>query len=194
MNRFEKEIYQVTDPVTELLKVTENPHHRAILENYRRHIHLELAGQYEQIVAPDMMVDDPVYRINWGEPVTIRGKQDVLEFYRSAGGKYAMWNSEDKIAVADWGVCDELTFHFLLTGKDLEEFDIEVDDKTAYYHFTTRQAFIWPYDEQARLIGEHLYMDETSASVQKVDPSEVITSERVAEIHQELLNQLESAD
>jgi hypothetical protein len=76
----------------------------------------------------------------------------------------------------------------------LEEFDIEVDDKTAYYHFTTRQAFIWPYDEQARLIGEHLYMDETSASVQKVDPSEVITSERVAEIHQELLNQLESAD
>ena len=64
MNRFEKEIYPVTDPVTELLKVTENTHHRAILENYRRHIHLELAEQYEQIVAPDMMVDDPVYRIN----------------------------------------------------------------------------------------------------------------------------------
>ena len=56
MNRFEREIYQVTDPVTELLKVTEDPLHRAILENYRRHIHLELAGQYEQIVAPDMMV------------------------------------------------------------------------------------------------------------------------------------------
>ncbi|MDQ4075093.1 MAG: hypothetical protein M3220_02465 [Chloroflexota bacterium] len=194
MNRFEKENYQVTEPVAELLTVTENPHHRAILENYRRHIHLELAGQYEKIIAPDMMVDNPVYRINWGKPTTIRGKQEVLEFYRSAAGKYAMWNSEDKIAVADWGVCDELTFHFLLTGKDLEEFDIEVDDKTAHYHFTTRRAFIWPYDEYARLIGEHLYMDETSADVQQVDPSEVITPERVAEIHQELLNQLEFAD
>ncbi|TCJ13870.1 hypothetical protein E0L93_14260 [Rubrobacter taiwanensis] len=192
MNRFEEEIYRCMDPVAELLEVTEDPHHRAILENYRLHVHLEGSGQYERIVAPDMMVEEPVYRINWGEPTVIRGKQGVLDFYRSAG-RYVMWNSEDMIAVADWGLCDELTFNFLVTGEILGEFGVEVDDGESYYHFKTRQAFVWPYDERARLIGEHLYVDETSASVQKVDDDEVITPERAAEIHQELLNRLEHA-
>ncbi|MCL6633183.1 MAG: hypothetical protein K6T63_11185 [Alicyclobacillus herbarius] len=191
MNRFEREIYQCMEPVAKLLEVTENPHHRAILENYRRHVHLEGSGQYELIVAPDMMVDDPVYRINWGKPMVIRGKQAVIDFYRSAG-RYVMWNSEDKIAVADWGLCDELTFNFLATGHILKEFGVDVEDKDAYYHYSTRQAFVWPYDDKARLIGEHLYVDETSASVKKVDPSEVITPERAAEIHLELLHRLPS--
>ncbi|MCL6625366.1 hypothetical protein [Alicyclobacillus shizuokensis] len=189
MNRFEQGIYQCTEPVAKLLEVTDNPHHRAILENYRRHIHLEGSGQYELIVAPDMMVDEPVYRINWGVPTVIRGKQGVIEFYRSAA-RYVMWNSDDRIAVADWGLCDELTFHFLTTGHILEEFGVEVDDKDAYYHYTTRQAFVWPYDEQARLIGEHLYVDGTSAQVHKVDMEEVVTPERAAEIHLELLRRL----
>ena len=191
MNRFEEEIYHCMDPVAELLEVTEDPHHRAILENYRRHVHLEGSGQFEKIIAPDMMVDEPVYRINWGEPSVIRGKEGVLEFYRSAG-RYVMWNSEDRIAVADWGLCDELTFNFLTTGEILAEFGIEVDDKGAHYHFTSRQAFVWPYDERARLIGEHLYVDETSVSVREVDPSEVVNPERAREIHLELLNRLES--
>ncbi|MBX6762787.1 MAG: hypothetical protein K6T51_06800 [Rubrobacteraceae bacterium] len=191
MNRFEEEIYRCMDPVARLLEVTENPHHRAILENYRRHVHLEGSGQFEKIVAPDMMVDEPVYRINWGRPTVIRGKQGVIDFYRSAE-RYVMWNSEDRIAVADWGLCDELTFHFLTTGDILEEFGIEVENREAHYHFTSRQAFVWPYDEQARLIGEHLYVDETSISVEEVDPSEVVSPDRSREIHLELLARLES--
>jgi hypothetical protein len=192
MNRFEQEIYHMTDAVTELIKITENPHHRAILENYRRHIHLECAGLYEQIVAPDMMVENPVYRINWGEPQVIRGKDSIVEFYRSVGDA-VLWNSDDKIAVADWGLCDELTFHFLAKGKDLERVGVEVDDEEAIYHYKTRQAFVWPYDEKARLVGEHLYVDKTSAEVEKVDPSEVVTPERSREIHLELLSRLDKS-
>jgi hypothetical protein len=84
----------------------------------------------------------------------------------------------DKIAVADWGLADELTFHFMETEHILEEFGVEVEDKDAYYHFQTRQTFIWPYDGQARLIGEHLYVDATSATVERIDdPSELVTPE-----------------
>ena len=37
-----------------------------MLFNFWRHVHLEGSGQFDRIVAPDMMVDDPVYRITWG--------------------------------------------------------------------------------------------------------------------------------
>jgi hypothetical protein len=69
-------------------------------------------------------------------------------------------------------------------------YDVERDD--ALYHVASRQAFIWPYDDQARLAGEHLYEDKTSLEVEQVDPSEAITSERVHEIHRELLSKLEA--
>ena len=58
--------------------------------------------------------------------------------------------------VADWGIADELTFHQLARGADLQAIGYEVDDPDALYHTSSRQAFIWPYDSQARLIGENL--------------------------------------
>ncbi|WP_067930004.1 hypothetical protein [Alicyclobacillus kakegawensis] len=190
MNRFEEEIYHCTDVITKLIETTENPLHRAILKNYRRHIHLEGAGLFDDIVAPDMMTEEPVYRINWGKPSVIRGKQGVIDFYRSVKDA-VMWNTDDRIAVADWGLCDELTFNFLVTGRDLTELGIDVEDKEAVYHYRTRQAFVWPYDKHARLQGEHLYVDATSVHVEKVDPEEVITPARAREIHLEILETLE---
>lgn len=50
----------------------------------------------------------------------------------------------------------------------------------------------WPYDEKARLKGENLYEDKSTVKIVKVDPSEVITPERVAEIHRECLEKIEA--
>ncbi|GEO26444.1 hypothetical protein AAC03nite_22290 [Alicyclobacillus acidoterrestris] len=190
MNRFEEEVYHCTDVISDLLERTENPLHKAILKNYRRHIHLEGAGLFEDIIAPDMMTEEPLYRINWGEPSVIRGKQGVVDFYKSVK-EAVMWNTDDKIAVADWGLCDELTFNFLVTGIDLVALGVDVEDKDAIYHYQTRQAFVWPYDERARLIGEHLYVDATSVHVEKVHPNDVITPSRAREIHLEILKTLD---
>jgi hypothetical protein len=57
---------------------------------------------------------------------------------------------------------------------------------------SSRQAFIWPYDSEARLAGEHLYEDKTSLNIEEVDPSEAITPARVREIHLELLARLDA--
>ena len=191
MNRFEQAVHDCMKPTAELLAQTTKPLHRAILLNFWRHVHLEGSGQYETIIAPDSMADDPVYRVAWGaNPAVVKGKDAVVGFYRSVG-QAVLWNSDDRIAVADWGIADELTFHQLARGAGLRAVGYDVPDPDALYHVSSRQAFIWPYDEQARLKGEHLYEDKTSLQIEEIDPEEAITAERIREIHRDLLARLE---
>ena len=192
MNRFEKAVYDCMIPTAELLEATTKPLHRAILLNFWRHVHLEGAGEYEKIVAPDMMVDEPVYRITWGaNPAVITGKEGVLAFYNSVG-ESVLWHSDDRLAVGDWGVSDEITFHILARGADLKAIGYDVGDPEKLYHAASRQAFIWPYDSGARLAGEHLYEDKTSLAIHEVSPEEAITPSRVREIHREQYAKLEA--
>src|SRR3954453_13294544 len=192
MNRFEQAVYDCMIPTAELLDRTTVPLHRAMLLNFWRHVHLEGAGDFDRIVAPDMMVDHPVYRVTWGaNPAVIEGKDGVLGFYDSVGDA-VLWHSDDRLSVGDWGICDEITFHQLAVGSDLRAIGYDVDDTETLYHVSSRQAFIWPYDEQARLAGEHLYEDKTSLHIEAVDPAEAITPARVREIHREQLAKLEA--
>ena len=193
MNRFEKAVYDCMLPTAALVERTTNPLHRAILLNFWRHVHLEGAGDYDRILASDMTVDHPVYRVAWGDnPVVIEGKAGVLGFYNSVG-ETVLWHSDDRLAVNDWGICDEITFHQLAKGSDLQAVGYKVDKADGLYHVSSRQAFIWPYDVQARLAGEHLYEDKTSLKIEEVDPAEAITPARGREIHREQLAKLEAA-
>jgi hypothetical protein len=73
-------------PTARLLDETTNPLHRAMLLNLLAPRAAGGAGRYEELIAEDMMVDEPVYRVTWGvNPGVIRGKEGVLAFYnRSA--------------------------------------------------------------------------------------------------------------
>ena len=193
MNRFEQAVYDCMNPTRDLLERTENPLHRAILLNFWRHVHLEGSAQYEAITASDMMVDHPVYRVAWGAaPAVIEGKAGVIAFYESVG-EAVLWNSDDRLAVGDWGVADELTFNQLAAGETLQAIGYDVPKADGLYHVASRQAFIWPYDASARLSGEHLYEDKTSLKIVEVNPAEAITPARVREIHRERLAELEAA-
>ena len=137
-----------------------------------------------------MMVDEPVYRVTWGtSPAVIIGKDGVLTFYDSVGD--SVRGTPTASRGRRLGKCDELTFHQLAHGADLSR-RYEVDDPDALYHASSRQAFIWPYDAQARLAGEHLYEDKTSLVIEEVAPEEAITPARVREIHREQLAKLEA--
>jgi hypothetical protein len=192
MNRFEQMVYDCMIPTAALLEQTTKPLHRAILLNFWRHVHLEGSGQFDRIVAPDMMVDHPVYRVTWGaNPAVIEGKEGVLAFYRAVT-EAVLWHSDDRLSVADWGVCDEITFHQLAVGADLQAIGYDTPGADKLYHVSSRQAFIWPYNDRALLAGEHLYEDKTSLQIEEVDPSEGITPGRVREIHLEGLAKLEA--
>ena len=193
MNRFEQAVYDCMNPTARLLEQTSKPLHRAILLNFWRHVHLEGAGAYDKILAPDMITDNPVYRVTWGaNPSVIEGKAGVLGFYKSVG-EAVLWHSDDRLAVADWGVCDEITFHQLAGGADLTAIGYQVEHADRLYHVSSRQAFIWPYDPRGRLAGEHLYEDKTSLRIEEVPRSDAITPARVREIHREQLSRLEAA-
>jgi|SRR4051794_24928772 len=156
MNRFEPAVYDCMTPTAQLLERTTEPLHRAMLLNVWRHVHLEGVGEFTLIVAADMMVDHPLYRLTWAaNPAVIEGKDGVLAFYNSVGDA-VLWHSDDRLSVADWGVCDEITFHQLAHGGVLRAagYDVERDD--ALYHVASRQAFIWRCDDRAWLAGEHL--------------------------------------
>jgi len=192
MNPYEKAVQDCMLPTANLYERTTDPLHRAILLNFWRHVHLEGAGLYDDIVKPDMMVDHPVYRVSWGDsPALVEGKEGVLAFYNSVG-ETVLWHSDDRLAVADWGICDEITFHQLARGADLQAVGYSVEKADALYHVSSRQAFIWPYDATARLAGEHLYEDKTSLKIEEVDGSDVITPARVREIHKEQLAKLDA--
>ena len=193
MNQFEQAVYDCMKPTAKLLERTTEPLHRPILLNFWRHVHLEGSGQYDKILAADMTVEHPVYRVTWGaNPAVIEGKEGVRAFYNSVG-EAVLWHSDDRLSVADWGVCDELTFHQLAMGSDLKSIGYQVHHADRLYHVSSRQAFIWPYDAQARLAGEHLYEDKTSLHIEEVDRSAAITPSRVREIHREQLGKLEAA-
>lgn len=190
-SRYEAEIYACMDPAIALHDASDNPHHRAILKNYCRHVHLEGGGLFEEITAPDMMADDPVYHVTWGEnPFQIHGRQAVHDFYAGIG-EIVLWNSGDKVAVADWGIADEMWFHQMATGAELMKLGHKVDSEDGLYLVDSRQAFIWPYDENALLKGEHLYEDKSTLTIRAIDAADYITPERVREIHHECLAELE---
>ena len=78
------DITQTNKAVREQIEVTENPRHRYLLQAYGRHRNLEHAGRVEEIFAPEMMVERPVYRFNMiGQPpMQLDGREHVEPLYR----------------------------------------------------------------------------------------------------------------
>jgi hypothetical protein len=184
MSRFEPEFLASMAAVDAAIEATEDAHRKAILENYRRHVYLEVSGRFDDILSPEMTVEQPHYRISWAGKVTVLdGIKEVRSFYEGLGHADAvLWNTDETVAVADWGFAAELTLHQLINGEALVADGEEVDDPGATYHLASRQAFIWPYDERARLKGEHIYEDVSTRRFEKVASADVISPQRAAEL------------
>jgi hypothetical protein len=178
------DITQVTLAVDRSLEVTENPRHRQILENYRRHGLLEVSGRWPEIFDPEMTVEHPVYRITeGGRSLLLDGREQVQEFYRgmSEAGNLVMILEDEEIAVADWGFASESIFNHYTPGRVLIEGGDDVDDPDAWYLLRHRLAMVWHYDDRARMIGEHVYEDATSREIVKLGPEDVVTREEARE-------------
>lgn len=168
---------------------TDNPKHRRILKNYRLHGLLEVAGRYEELLAPDKTVEEPVYRLHeGGASLVLNGMAEVRAFYESltAANALVMWVNEQDIAVGDHGFSGEVEFLGFMPRTMVREsvFDrIEAGENPDDMVLLKRTlAFVWPYDEQQRLIGEHVYEDHASREIIEVDQADIITAQRAAEL------------
>jgi len=68
-----RDVTKFNAAIDRVLATTENPRHRYLLQGYSRHRYLEVAGRYEEIFAPDMMVEAPCYHFRAGGISTSTG-------------------------------------------------------------------------------------------------------------------------
>jgi len=167
---------------------TSNPHHRAILANYAEHVALEQAGRWREIFERDMIVEHPVYQTNLTpEGLTVLdGAKAVGDFYNGIGDEvFAMVN--ERIAVADWGLGSYSDIYEFVTGKTAQERGYEVEDPDRWYTLYVPQTMFWLYDENAKLLGEHLYWVDKQV-LRDADQDDILTQERIIESCDEFLS------
>lgn len=182
----ELDITNTNTAVQELIEVTENPRHRYLLQAYDRHRNLEHAGRYEEIFAPEMTVEHPVYRFNMlGQPpIVLAGRDQVEPMYRlwAETNQCIFYNESEAVAVGDWMVVSTMVGYQQTLSATLAAGGVEADEG-AVYLVRGRVAMIWPYDERGRLVGENVWeYDESEHDVIKLESDQVVTTERAAEL------------
>lgn len=164
-----------------LLETTENPHHRAILENYRRHAMLEVCGRWREILTPDMTVAEPVYIVH------SKTGAALLDGHAAVAGLYESYYDTDSctilledevLIVGDWGFSSEAMSHRLWRGKWLREQGEDIDDPEAWYIASNMTGMFWPYSRDAKMMGEHVYRGG-KRTIRKAEPHEVIRRDEV---------------
>jgi hypothetical protein len=177
----EKDIAGTISAADRLLEVTENPRHRRILENYRRHAILEICGEWEAIFTPDLTVEEPVYYFNIQgyDGVVVNGAQAVKDIYRNLAETQTsvILVENEHLWVDDWGFASDSDFVTYERGDALIAKGFQVDDPDGYYRETQHFAMIWPYDEQGRLIGERVYENKPLHRIEQIDREDFITLE-----------------
>ncbi len=169
----------------DLILRVDDPHHRAILENYRMHSMLELCERFDEILAPDLTVAEPVYWISTPEGRTVYEGHDAVRdlFYgamASAGGTF-LTKEHERIAVADWGFSQEQFVHYHMSAEAASRRGYDIDDWEAVYVEDRWTSMQWHYTADAKLIGEHVYRAPIS-SFRKVPPTEFLTVAQVREV------------
>jgi hypothetical protein len=170
------------------LKVTENPKHRHLLKNYRRHGLLEVSGRWPEVLVPEMTIEEPSYRLM--EPVGhLNGMKEVSAFYNSLGetGSTVFGQLWEEVAVSDYGVFSEALFAWVVPGTSplLAGDDADPDGT---YQIETYYSMVWPY-AGGRLVGENVYADPYSRRVYEVPAGSITTPERAAELLAPLLDE-----
>jgi hypothetical protein len=178
------DITKTNQAVQQLIEVTENPRHRYLLQAYDRHRNLEHAGRFEEIFAPEMTVEHPVYRFNMiGQPpMKLEGREQVEPLYRlwAETNQSIFYNESETVAVGDFMVVSTMIGYQQTLGSTLAAAGIDADPD-AMYLLRGRVAMIWPYDERCRLIGENVWeYDDTEHDLIKLAPDDVLTTEQAA--------------
>lgn len=213
------DITKINVAIDRLLEVTTNPRHRYILMSYARHRALEFSGQYEDVVAEDMMNPHPVYTIRaLGVNMLIDGKDEVRALYRNWAetNQCVFYIEDEQVAVADSFVASRLVVYQQIWGGTLvgtkvlshlpkglsrelflemlklRKIPLEVN---WMYLYRNLEQWFWPYDDRGRLLGEDVFeIDRSVAEIRKLEPSEVLTAARASELLAPIIKRLPDFD
>jgi hypothetical protein len=191
------DITQTNIAVERLLEVTDNPRHRFLLQSYNRHRYLEMAGRYEEIFAPEMTVDHPVYHFNLFDQVfTLDGRERVKAIYHqwTETNQCVFYSEDEQLAVGDNMIISRGIVYQQTPGAILAAAGVPADE-SAMYLAKTPNVMIWPYDDRCRLIGEDVWEYEPSQrEFIKLDPKDVLTAQQAGELLAPFIKPLPSFD
>ncbi|OBI71381.1 hypothetical protein [Mycobacterium sp. E740] len=190
MSRFD--ITQTNRAVERLIETTDNPRHLYLLHAYNRHRYLEMAGRYEEIFAPDMTVEKPVYHFNMlGKSVTVEGTEAVKALYREWSGtaQCVFYADDERLAISDEMIVSTSLIYQQTPGRVLIAEGLPVDPDATYL-VKTAEHMIWPY-ERGLLVGEDVWeYDESAREVIELEPTDVLTVEQSARLLDPLIKPL----
>jgi hypothetical protein len=179
--------------VERLIETTENPRHLYLLHAYNRHRYLEMAGRYEEIFAPDMTVEKPVYHFTMlGKSLTVEGAEAVKALYHewSETAQCIFYVEDEKLAVSDTMIVSSSVIYQQTPGVVLAAEGAPVNPDATYL-VKTAEHMIWPYDDQGRLVGEDVWeFDETVREFIEIDPVDVLSVEQSAKLLDPLIKPL----
>jgi hypothetical protein len=191
MSRFD--ITQTNVAVERLIETMENKRHLYLLHAYNRHRYLEMAGRYEEIFAPDMTVEEPVYHFNvLGTVSTLEGAEAVQEVYRewTHTAQCVFYMEDEKLAVSDHVIVSTSTMYQQTPGSILAADGAPVDPDATYL-VKFAEHMIWPYDDKGRLVGEDVWeYDESVREIIPLDPADVLTAEQAGKLLAPLIKPL----
>ena len=191
MSRFD--ITKTNIAVERLIETTENERHRYLLHAYNRHRYLEMAGRWQEIFAPDMTVEKPVYHFNMlGKTITLEGAEAVQAVYAewTRTNQCIFYTDDEKLAVSDNMIVSTSTMYQQTPGSVLAAEGAPVDPD-AMYLVKTAEHMIWPYDDNGLLVGEDVWeYDETVREIIALDPADVLTAEQSGKLLAPLIKPL----
>jgi hypothetical protein len=174
--------------IADAIEAEQDPHRKAILENFLRHASLEFSGQVKKILSPDMTVANPIYHVKWGPNFTTYEGMDAVQGYYDAVNQVVCTFQDHTCWVNDWGIASYSTFVRFTTGNVLaaEGEAIEPDDTQYAQHLP--MAMFWKYDENAKLVGEDVYM-LTGPTHHKLTGEQMFTVEELHEVARSFLKE-----
>lgn len=168
------------------LEAATSPRQRYLLQAYLRHRYLESAGRWQEILTPELTVEDPVYRfdlVTQGR-FTLTGTDQVAALYGpwTATDQCVFYVEAESVACGDHLVVGRGIAYQQTLGSELAAAGVDVDPASMY--LTRSQiCMVWPYDDRCRLKGEDVWeFDDAERAYIKLDPDDVLTVEQAAKL------------
>jgi hypothetical protein len=154
-----------------------------------------MAGRYKEIFEPEMTVEHPVYRFDFfDQQLRLDGREQVEAVYRewTETSQCVFYNEFEELAVGDTMIVSRGVTYQQTLGTVLVEAVVEAD-ADAMYLAGARIVMVWPYDARCRLLGEDVWeYDSSERQFIKLEPGEVLSTERAGELLEPLIKPLPS--
>jgi hypothetical protein len=213
------DITKTNAAIDRLLARTDHPRHRYLLQAFARYRYLRIAGRYEEIFVPELMVEEPAIHVHaGGSTADLKGQSALKHLYRAWANinQTVFYVQDEQVAVADNFIASYVTVHQQMWGKALmlnkglaalpdfisekivarmvDYQDLEADEHEMHL-YTNLIEVITPFDDAGRILGQDVWEpDPSKATTTKLARPEVMSTREAEKRLRPLIQPLPAFD